>query len=671
MAEGGGQDNSSPYVPRSQSLDALVLECPICLEQLQHPKSLPCLHSFCQECLGSYITKELSGKMASSSSFSCPVCRKITEPLIQSEDKKRWAEQFPTNNLAVEMIRHLHNTDSLIMTCSSCEKKGNRDVLATFWCEQTKSYFCADCKTSLHDLVHGNCEPENITEWNTSSAIRRKMSTSECGKHKEKLDYFCEDHQILGCNKCIIVDHRKCEVVTSADDFRDKLTCGRIDSLLGELRKCVDAIEILIKDAEEQLESMTESKVTALQSLSDLRTMINGRLDTLQKELTDKLTASFKEEKEILYISKQKCERLMFAMQKTLMSSQDAVLTENTVETITLFQRGQAEVEACKHLVQELDKSSRSTILKHEFDPDILATDTDSSLNMGKVIVDQQKRKLPTRPFGTPLSERQLKMTGRFSIKVPSDHLDCAALGVVLLSGGRVVVGDKENEKVKLFTDNGDFQSEVDMRAQTCDLCRIDDNTVAVMLTTVKTICIITVQDLTLSVLSQIKILNVTDEFIYGITFANNFFVVGTGTSLYRMPKYVSMATKLRSIHSRCQYVTNDHSDGHIFASVYTTKPGDVAVVRLSDITNTDVLKVGVVEGATGVDVDREGNVYVCGTRSHNVIQMSMDGANVRELLTSSDGICLPTAISLLGNQVVITNIGSDLRNMVCMFQLV
>ncbi|XP_033731356.1 E3 ubiquitin-protein ligase TRIM33-like [Pecten maximus] len=667
MAEGFVREQSS--VDGSRSLDTFVLECPICLEQLRHPKSLPCLHSFCEECLGSFITKESSGNMASASSFSCPVCRKVTEPMNLSEDKESWAGQFPTNNLAVEMIRHLQNTNTLI-TCKPCEKKGNTNVPAKFWCHQTKSYFCATCKVGHHDLFHEECEPENITEWNISDTIRRQTSAPGCGKHKEKIEYYCEDHKILGCNKCIIVDHRKCEVVTSVDDFRDKLTPSTFDNLFEELRKSADAMETLINDVTEQLQSMTNDQDIALQCLTDLRKKINERFDTIQKELTDKLMASFKEEKENLDLSKLKCERLMFSMLNTLTSSTDAALKDDSVGTICLFQRGQAEVESCKELIKELEKSSRSTSLRHEYDPDILAVDTKTSLTMGKIVVHQQKRRLPSTVFRTSLSERQMKMTENLNIKVPSDKKDCSAYGVVLLSGGRIVVGDQANNKVKLFTENGDFHCEMGLSDLPCDLCRIDDNTVAVMLVKVKTICVVAVEDLTLTISSEILIPNITER-CPGVAYINNNYVVGTSSSLYVVPKDGGQATKLHTVESRCLHLASNQNNGYVFASINESTPDKVAVTRLSDKSIRNVLKVGTVKGTTGIDVDREGNVYVCGCRSNNVIQMSEDGTNVRELLTSSDGIKSPRAISVYGDKVVITNEYSDQRNFIHMFQLI
>ncbi|XP_021345653.1 E3 ubiquitin-protein ligase TRIM32-like [Mizuhopecten yessoensis] len=673
MAEGGSdREQSSVDGAMRQSLDSHLLECPICLEQLRQPKSLPCLHSFCLECLGSYITKELSGKMASVSSFSCPVCRKVTEPVNQSEGKESWAEQFPTNNLAVEIIQQLQKTDNPI-TCKPCEKKGNLNNQARFWCKLTNTYFCEACKISHHDLFHEECDPQDISEVNVSVILQQKASVNGCGKHEEKMEYYCEDHQILGCSKCIILDHRKCELVTSAEDYRDKLRkSSKIDDLLEELRKSADAMEILIKDVGEQLKTMTLDQDTALQSLTDIRKQIDERFNVLQKDLTDKLISAFKEEKENLEISRQQCERLMFSIQNTLTSSEDAALEDDTVGTICLFQRGQAEVESCKELIKELERSSRYTSIKNEYDTDLLSVGNITSLTMGKIVVNQQRRRLPSTVYSSivPLSECQLKMTGKFTIKVASDKNDCKPYGVVFLPGGRIVVGDKANQKMKLFTDKGDFKFELELTDASCDLCRIDNNTVAVMLQKVKTICIVDVGESTLTVSSKIKIPKL-DETCLGVTYHNNYYTVATTQSLYSVPASGGEPKQLLTIGSKCLYLASNQKNGHVFASIHTSTPDKVAVIRLSDDTHTDILNAGFVKGTTGIDVDREDNVYVCGWSSNNIMQMYGDGTKVRVLLTSTDGIKRPRAISVMGDEMVITNESADQKNFVHIFKLV
>ena len=44
------------------------LKCGICLELFQDPRSLPCLHTFCRECIQRSLNEE-------NHSLKCPVCR--------------------------------------------------------------------------------------------------------------------------------------------------------------------------------------------------------------------------------------------------------------------------------------------------------------------------------------------------------------------------------------------------------------------------------------------------------------------------------------------------------------------------------------------------------------------------------------------------------------------
>jgi hypothetical protein len=48
---------------------------PICLEILKTPKNLPCLHTFCEKCIGTYITSLLDRDK--NQSTECPVCKSV------------------------------------------------------------------------------------------------------------------------------------------------------------------------------------------------------------------------------------------------------------------------------------------------------------------------------------------------------------------------------------------------------------------------------------------------------------------------------------------------------------------------------------------------------------------------------------------------------------------
>lgn len=69
------------------------------------------------------------------------------------------------------------------------------------------------------------------------------------------------------------------------------------------------------------------------------------------------------------------------------------------------------------------------------------------------------------------------------------------------------------------------------------------------------------------------------------------------------------------------------------------------------------------------IDVDGDGNVYVAGLPSNNVVVMSPDGQQHREMLTESEDINLPIPLHYSGqkNQLLIANI----RNTAHLFNVI
>ncbi|XP_033726350.1 E3 ubiquitin/ISG15 ligase TRIM25-like [Pecten maximus] len=631
-------------------LDIHLLECPICLERLQKPKSLPCLHCFCQECLGTYITKELSGRMASETSFPCPVCRRMTPPVNPVESKDKWAEQFPTNAVIQDLIQ-LKERSPEPLYCKPCQKKGNMTNPAKFMCKDMDLNFCDDCKVQHHDVLHNECGILDISGYNRTNL---EKSAPRCDQHHKKKVWYCEDHKLLGCQICVFKDHRRCEVVTTAIDYFQKLNDeSYLADMQDMLKKNTEVMDVILKDFDEQLQTLVQNQKVALQSITDLRQKVDKRLNTLQKDVTDKLITSFKEERRNMETSLRQCERLMNSMLNTMKSSVTAVEGNDHIETIVLYQRGQAEVQSCKALITEMRKSYRSVRIKHRVTNEHGNLDDDA---MGKIIIEKQPRHFPGNhcDLEPPLLEREVKEIGKFNIKIPSDKNNCCACGVVYLQCDQIVVSDFDNNTLKLFTDKGQFLDELTIRGNPNDLCLVDNNTVAVAVSSPGGIRVVKVEASKLSLSSEIRIPNGRN--CYGIAHTDGRFIVGTdGGGVYSVTQD-GVADLLHQYNSTCYSLTQDPVKGDTLVSFISHNKGDVAVSRLSaDKRHTEVMKVGVVSCAVGTDEDREGNIYVCGNNSNNIVQLSGNGTHARELLTSSDGMVNPWAISVNGDKFVVT----------------
>ncbi|XP_069133629.1 tripartite motif-containing protein 2-like [Argopecten irradians] len=654
MAEGGPNQ-----VPKdgTQS-DSHLLECPICLEQLHQPRCLPCHHSLCQECLSTYITSEVSGKRDTATTFTCPVCRTLTHPIDKTEDKDKWAEQFPVDKVVMELIQMKSGaTDSHY--CMFCEKTRDKKVLAQFWCKTNKCFFCDACKQSYHDIIHTNCDGIDIRTSAGKLLPRTETLIKKCDKHNEKIDYFCVDHKVFGCSKCIIVGHRKCNDVSTTEDY-----CSTLDrnSTIKEtttyLQEATDSLESAVKNLQQYLQSIADDKESALQSIDDMEERFIHRMKELKKEITDDLIAKYKVESDNLKATSQKCERLKIAMKNTMESTATARQQNDHMGTILLYQRGQTELDAWKDLVREIRITSSIVSLKHETEFD------GTSLNFGKIVVQKQQRQFTdVQGLTKPLSECELKELRKVNIKMKSDQSNCFARGVVITPDGSIVVGDYSNQKLKLINTEGDVVVELKVNGRPYDLCLVDNTTVAAAIGNGVHVVTVTSSKLTLS-----NVINI-GKTCYGITYRNGEFIVSSDTEVYRVTKD-GKTLMLHKGPSNILTLSQDQRTGTLFIPYYNLTAGSTVIGSLpTNNLHKDVLKVGIIRNAYGVDVDGEGNVYVCGHLSQNVVQMSGDGANVRELLTTADGISNPLAINVYGDKLVVTS-WSD-NNPILLFQLI
>lgn len=557
--------------------------------------------------------------MASATSFPCPVCREIIQPVDQNESIENWAQQFPTNILVQELIQ-LQETLPESLYCKPCQSKGSMFTPAEVWCKTMNAGFCKTCKFEFHDVIHGECSTLDDVGSSTTGNQSQETSSVKCVRHSENMDYYCEDDKVLGCNKCMFIDHERCKEVKTVAEYHRKLkNDSKLEDMKTSLLKSTEVLQSLVKDFGEQLEIMMQSHDIALKYIRDLREKIDRRLDELQKDITDDLASSFKEEKRKIEASLQQCERLVTGMEHTLKSSATAVDEDDGLETILSFQRGQEKLTSCIDLVTEMRKSFTSVSIAHEIDPSLVTLDNNTKLTLGKISVRKEPRRFPDCPdhLDIPLPERGAMEVGRFNIKSRTDRLNCSSRGVIYLQDGHIVVADYNNRKLKLFSDGGRYINELTVLGCPRDMCQVDKNTVAVAIASPGGVFVVKVRPSKLSMLSEIYL--PTGKHCYGVTYVDGRFVVSTGEEVYSL-EMDGAAEKLHEYDAASFCLASDPNQRRILVSLHTDTAGGhgVAVSGLAvDKHHTDLLKVGVVRGAWGLDVN-EGYVYVCGHSSRN-----------------------------------------------------
>ena len=125
----------------AQQIQDEFLTCKICLEGFTCPKSLDCLHTFCEECIESHANSEGTYKKYSDyREFTCPLCRKRTS--LPLGGVKKLPDNFLVANLTEVIDRQ---KPSKLQICDFCKLVNRKHREASAKCLDCSKLLCKNC----------------------------------------------------------------------------------------------------------------------------------------------------------------------------------------------------------------------------------------------------------------------------------------------------------------------------------------------------------------------------------------------------------------------------------------------------------------------------------------------------------------------------------------------
>ena len=247
-------------------------ECPLCLETVKDPKTLPCLHSFCLVCLDKhahYARRQLQ------TAIKCPVCQASFQ--IPEEDTfGGLPASFHLNRLVDLLALADGGTES--QQCGSCEENNT----ATHYCFECQSFLCTTCFKAHQRFKatrgHKNISVDNLQADDVEKLIRRPVMCSEQYHQDQPLEYYCKDCNVCTCIKCSVVSHNQHTMVDmqkAADEQK-----MQIDEAL---KKVKAEVVILENEMKNQTELMNKNKT----QISAAREKMNETVDDCIRLLTE------------------------------------------------------------------------------------------------------------------------------------------------------------------------------------------------------------------------------------------------------------------------------------------------------------------------------------------------------------------------------------------------
>nr|XP_022308049.1 E3 ubiquitin-protein ligase Midline-1-like [Crassostrea virginica] len=277
---------------KAESLDSakkVKNVCPICFESFKTPRYLPCFHTFCHNCLSSYILSTCKSK-ETAVGFPCPLCRQfIPAPSFLGEPEK-WTELIPINTIVQTMC------EKQDQFCDACRRADEEEV-ATELCKSCLESLCLSC-VKFHKRNAASKNHELIPLTNENKVPNENESRASCNDHNSPLEYMCFDHEELCCPKCVFTNHRKCKQVDEIEKTAENLIQSRTLEKLGQ--EILQHKDLLLK-AKTEVEATTnyidETSDRILEESSHVRNKLVRQIDALIEAHHNDLAHKVKEQK--------------------------------------------------------------------------------------------------------------------------------------------------------------------------------------------------------------------------------------------------------------------------------------------------------------------------------------------------------------------------------------
>ncbi|XP_067266052.1 tripartite motif-containing protein 16-like [Chanodichthys erythropterus] len=279
--------------------------CPVCLDLLKDPVTIPCGHSYCKSCITGCWNQEDQKRV-----YSCPQCRQTFSP----------RPALGKNTILAEMVAKLKKT-KLPAACQAEAGDVQCDICTGRKYKAVKScVVCLNSYCQIHLEQHENFFKGN--KHNLMDATGR-LQEMICHKHNKLLEVFCHTDKKYICVLCTMDEHKNHDIISAAALRTEKQSHlkemqrkfqQRIQQREKYLQKLRDAVKSVkcsanaaVNNSEkiftELIRSIERSRAEVTQLIRDQKKAALSRAEGLLKRLEQEIADLWRRDTELEQLS--------------------------------------------------------------------------------------------------------------------------------------------------------------------------------------------------------------------------------------------------------------------------------------------------------------------------------------------------------------------------------
>ena len=284
--------------------------CAICLELLDDPKSMPCLHTYCKKCLMEALTKRPHDPdlPRDRPAINCPLCR--AEVALSDQG----IEALPSNFSATRLVETVQLQDKLEQNKTPlCDGCNENDAVASC-CDCRGFFLCVSCRKA-HKNVPAT-KNHTLMTLKDLSIPKRLVTTPKnsplCQRHPDELlKLYCQDCEVLVCRDCVLVTHKNhnYSFVDEAIEYEKQqlkdVTLQELDKILTSTKVAISGVEEMqTKVLSHNDQHVTELKKTFQEITDIVNKHKNALLEKINQTTKDTLSPLQKQQDDLTMLKR-------------------------------------------------------------------------------------------------------------------------------------------------------------------------------------------------------------------------------------------------------------------------------------------------------------------------------------------------------------------------------
>ncbi|XP_045176033.2 uncharacterized protein LOC123536719 [Mercenaria mercenaria] len=346
--------------------------------------------------------------------------------------------------------------------CEPCLAIGQQ-IEANGFCVDCQEYLCKNC-FAYHQRIKATKNHQLLDKGSMGKhTMQRKDSvvcTEKCALHGNKtIEFFCTQHDSLGCTVCITMNHRACKIdyipdkctgIGDTEEYRE--TMGKLEQKIKDLDKVMKRVNVEDK-------GIDTCHDKALQEIIKFRKEINDHLDQLQRkiqaDIDKKKSADKQKVQEIIKI----CSNISTDISKLQSNLKDSKASQQHGQLYIYIKQAQSKLKSDEF--RKAKESLAQTCTQYRFER---SKDLENAISRQEIFGQLSD---PTNVITPKKNKTNFKLRYKDDINActKSDKNDCYITGCAVLSSQKIVLADEDNCKLKVV----DRQSKVVIEEKTLD----------------------------------------------------------------------------------------------------------------------------------------------------------------------------------------------------------